>query len=758
MQYALGVDLGTTYTAAAVYLDGRVEMVPLGVRHAEMPSLIYQSADGRTIVGESAERHGLSDPARLVREVKRRLGDPVSLLVGGTPYSAHALLARLLRHVLDTVTARHDAPPARVVVTHPANWGPYKREQLDQVFRGAGRTDVRTVTEPEAAAIHLGSTERVPPGQVIGVYDLGGGTFDAAVLRRTGDRYAMLGTPEGIEQLGGADFDDAVFGHVAGVLGSAMSGLDLEAEDVRAALARLRRECVEGKEALSYDTSVDIGVALPGLHTRVRLVRAEFEGLIGPALDDTVRAMRRALDSAGVAPDRILLSGGSSRIPLVAQVLTAAFDRPVALDPHPEHSVALGAARLAGRDLATTGTTAPPPGSAGSGASPRPGPPAAAVPPSHAATITADTPISPPGPATPTPPGKTDPTAAGNPPTPGPTPSGPTPPSTTPSGTTPPGTTPSGPTPPSTTPSGTTPSGTTPPGTTPPGTTPPGGAAATPPRSAAAAPPGTAATAPLGHAGIRSTTAEMPAVRGVASVPPPPAARRPGSDVEEPAEDDPARARTRRRLLVAGAFFAVVVSTGATAWALQSDNPGPGDGDDGERVTTAGSAAVRTSATPGVVGTLQSSPVPSRSSRTPADDRLSVSVRLSAERTSTDEACDGFDGLPVRARISADRPAAVRFRWHDDSGTLHEDGVGFTGADRRTVDYRYGHGLAPGESVSADLRITVTSPAGSVSKSIRLSLSCPGPTEPPPPDPNPSKPNTSPAVDPDPSLPPADED
>ncbi|MFG1603634.1 Hsp70 family protein [Actinoplanes sp. NPDC049265] len=345
MEYALGVDLGTTHVAAAVNVDGRVDVVQLGDRNPEMPALIHLAEDGRTTVGDSAARHGRTDPSRLAREVKRRIGDPVPILVGGTPFSAHALLGRLLEHVVETVTRQYDGPPARVVVTHPANWGPYKREQLDQVFAAAGLTGVVTRTEPEAAALHHAAGKRIAPGELIAVYDLGGGTFDATVLRRTTDGYSMVGPSSGIEQLGGMDFDAAVFEHASRVLGPDLAQHDLHD------LAPLRRECVEAKEALSFDDEVRIPVALPRLHTRVRLTRAELEALITPALGDTVAAFGRAIRDAGVTADEIsmvLLSGGSSRIPLVTQLLSAAYGRPIAPDPHPEHSIALGAALVAG--------------------------------------------------------------------------------------------------------------------------------------------------------------------------------------------------------------------------------------------------------------------------------------------------------------------------------------------------------------------------------------------------------------------------
>ncbi|MFF5289196.1 Hsp70 family protein [Paractinoplanes globisporus] len=349
MTYGLGVDLGTTWTAAAVRRGDAVEVLRLGGRRPEIPSLIFLPESGPVLVGEPAARRGEEQPGRLAREFKRRVGDPVPLLIGGSPYPAHALLARQLEHVLTVATAAEQGPPGSVVLACPANWGPYKRDLLEQAARLADAPPVALHSEPEAAAISYAAGEHMADGDVVAVYDLGGGTFDAAVLRRTATGFELLGTPEGIEQLGGADFDEAVFDHVTRILpADRLTGDDPE---LLTALTRLRRDCVDAKEALSFDTEVMIPVALPGLHTRVRLTRREFETMIAPALQETVRALGRALRSAQVGPDQlkvVLLAGGSSRIPLAGALVGEAFERPVVVDPNPEHSIALGAARLTG--------------------------------------------------------------------------------------------------------------------------------------------------------------------------------------------------------------------------------------------------------------------------------------------------------------------------------------------------------------------------------------------------------------------------
>jgi Tol biopolymer transport system component len=349
--YQLGVDLGTTYTAAAVLRGARAEVATLGTRSLEVPSVAYLRDDGEMLIGEAAERRSLTEPDRFVREFKRRIGDTTPILLGGSPFSAHTLMARLLRTVVKVVADREGGFPEHVVVTCPANWGDYKRELFDQAIHQADVGPTSVITEPEAAAVHYATTTRVGPGETVAVYDLGGGTFDAAVLRNTGTRFDLLGEPQGVEQLGGVYFDDAVFNYVAGYVADALAQLDPDDPGTVAGVSRLRRDCVEAKEALSWDTDVTIPVAFPNQRTEVRLTRSEFEDMIRPALAESLEAMRRALRLAPVEPPQlkaVLLVGGSSRIPLVAQMLGYDLQRPTAIDIHPKHAVALGAAHLAG--------------------------------------------------------------------------------------------------------------------------------------------------------------------------------------------------------------------------------------------------------------------------------------------------------------------------------------------------------------------------------------------------------------------------
>ncbi|MCE7928447.1 MAG: Hsp70 family protein [Chloroflexi bacterium CFX7] len=366
MGYVIGVDVGTTYTAAAVDANGRQEIFQLGSHAASIPSVVLLRADGEVLTGEAAERRAQTEPARTAREFKRRLGDPVPLLLGGTPYGAEALYAHLLRSVVDQVVTQRGEPPALVVVTHPASYGPYKLDLLRQAVRQAGIEQAVLLSEPEAAAVHYADQERLESGAVVAVYDFGGGTFDAAVLRKTADGFELLGEAEGLERLGGIDFDQAVLGLVNSATGGALEQLDPADPAARAAANRLREECRQAKEALSSDTEGVIPVLLPSRQTEVRLTREEFEEMVRPRLRETTAALERAIRSAGLKVeevDRVLLVGGSSRIPLVGALVREATGRPTAIDAHPKHAIALGAAIFGRAHLdkgpAVAGTPAP---------------------------------------------------------------------------------------------------------------------------------------------------------------------------------------------------------------------------------------------------------------------------------------------------------------------------------------------------------------------------------------------------------------
>ncbi len=354
MGYAVGVDFGSVLsTAGIVKWDNECPHGTEDVRVADpVPSAAYVKSDNELLVGVAAHQRGVLNPQRVIRDFTRRLGDPVPIMVGEWTGQTEDIIATGIRRLVDDIAAEEGARPDAIAVTHPASWGPYKQELLVTALARAGLADVMLVSEPRAAAE---DTARFAPGvgRTVIVYDLGGGSFQATVMARAGDGgFIRIGQTQSLDWLGGSDFDQAIFTRVQRTAGFQLAETTDQA--VLESLGQLRRDCTVAKELLSIDTEATVTVLTGGRRSRIRLVRSEFEELIRDAIDDTVDATRRAIHSAGMTErdiDAVVLAGGSSRIPLVAQVISAEFGLPIVVGSRPEASTSLGAAWLAGRGL-----------------------------------------------------------------------------------------------------------------------------------------------------------------------------------------------------------------------------------------------------------------------------------------------------------------------------------------------------------------------------------------------------------------------
>jgi actin-like ATPase involved in cell morphogenesis len=346
--HVLGIDLGgTTVSAAIADDDGRVEMVALGDRSTTVPSVVHRRDAGSLVTGELAARRASGDPDHAAWAVRRRLGDPAPVLLGDDAIPAGDLLAAIMRDVLARVTAVRGLVADRVVLTHPASWGPYRRGLFEDVVVAAGLEDAVTTADPEAAGHQHLAVHGLDDGTALAIYDLGGSAFEGTVLARRGRALELVGTPVAIERLGGVDLDEAVIALVDEATGGLLADLDPDDDTSAAALVRLRQDCVAAKEALSTDDEAIVPVLLPGRHADVTVARAAFEERIRPAVTRSVEALERAVEAATERPSAVLLVGGSSRVPLVGRLVGERLGLRVILDPRPEETVALGAARAA---------------------------------------------------------------------------------------------------------------------------------------------------------------------------------------------------------------------------------------------------------------------------------------------------------------------------------------------------------------------------------------------------------------------------
>ncbi len=360
--YFLAIDVGTSRTAAATARsapDGTLVAAPLPLgRNADSTPTTVFVADSGLLFGDAAERRGTAQPERLVREFKRRIGDDVPIVAADRRFSPQDLYALVVGWVIGTAVEREGQHPAGIAVSVPVTWGEYRTRLVQDSIGRLGWNDVHVITEPEAAARHYESTHPLEKGRALAVYDFGGGTFDAVILQKSAAGHVdFVGAPVGIPDLGGADFDDVVLRHTVRTAGLPASTMAAAATDpgLRMALASLRRECVEAKESLSFDGEAVVPVLVGDGHGAVRLTRAEFEDMIEPEIERTIEVLETALEQSGLTADdldAILLTGGTSRIPRVAQLLSERFDRPIAVDADPKAIIALGAARVAADDAA----------------------------------------------------------------------------------------------------------------------------------------------------------------------------------------------------------------------------------------------------------------------------------------------------------------------------------------------------------------------------------------------------------------------
>jgi molecular chaperone DnaK len=343
----LAIDFGTSNTVAMLRTpDGR--MRPLLFDGAPLlPSAVYLEADGRALVGRDAMHSARLDPGRFEPNPKRRVDDG-QVLLGGVEVAVPRLFGYVLGEVFAEARRQLGGPPDEIRLTHPARWGDRRRSLLLDGARLAGLGTPRLIPEPVAAASYftavLGSA--VPVGRSLGIYDLGGGTFDATVVRRTPTGFDVL-AEEGLPDIGGLDFDQAIVEQLGRVYGEMPPWARL-VNPVDSTDRRNRRmlydDVCAAKERLSRTSNADIN--LPTLEVDAHLTRDELEGLIRGYLGSTVACLQRTIENARLRPTdlvAVFLVGGSSRIPLAARLIHAELGMPPTTLDQPETVVAEGA-------------------------------------------------------------------------------------------------------------------------------------------------------------------------------------------------------------------------------------------------------------------------------------------------------------------------------------------------------------------------------------------------------------------------------
>lgn len=351
MSKVIGIDLGTTNSCVAVMEGGEAVVIPNPEGARTTPSVVGFKKDGERIVGETAKRQAITNPDRTIASIKRHMGTNHKESIDGKDYSAQEISAMILQKLKSDAEAYLGQTVTQAVITVPAYFNDSQRQATKDAGKIAGLEVLRIVNEPTAAALAYGLEKS--EDQTILVYDLGGGTFDVSILE-LGDGFFEVKATSGDNRLGGDDFDQLVMDYLVAEF-KKEQGIDLSKD--KAAVQRLKDAAEKAKKELSGVLTTTVSLpfitVVDGVpqHLEVNLTRAKFDELTATLVERTLGPTRQALSDAGMTPadlNRIVLVGGSTRIPAVQDAIKKLTGK----DPHkgvnPDEVVALGAAVQAG--------------------------------------------------------------------------------------------------------------------------------------------------------------------------------------------------------------------------------------------------------------------------------------------------------------------------------------------------------------------------------------------------------------------------
>lgn len=340
----VGIDLGTTFSAIAyVNQHGKPEIIPNREGERTTPSVIFFEEDGNPIVGREARNQAIIEPRRTARFVKREMGNPsFRFNVDGEDYFPEDLSAMILKKLKNDAEAFLGEEISKAVISVPAYFKDAQREATRQAGKIAGLEVIRIVNEPTAAALAYGM-DKVEEEQTILVYDFGGGTFDVTIMQVKGKEFTILAT-DGDAQLGGKDIDGRLVDYFAEEF---LREHDVDLRIEPHTHQDLWEKAEIAKKDLSFRNNLDTTLSAGEKTLRVDIDQEQFNELIEDIIQQTEDCINRVIQDAGMdwtEIDTILLSGGSSRIPSVKEILERVTGKDVARDMNPDECVALGAA------------------------------------------------------------------------------------------------------------------------------------------------------------------------------------------------------------------------------------------------------------------------------------------------------------------------------------------------------------------------------------------------------------------------------
>ncbi|MCL2867621.1 MAG: molecular chaperone DnaK [Clostridia bacterium] len=347
MAKIVGIDLGTTNSCMAFMENGGAVIIPNAEGGRTTPSVVSFTGSGERVVGGAALRQAITNPEKTITSIKRKMGAEERVMVDGKRYSPQEISAFILQKLKADAEAYLGEQVTGAVITVPAYFSDAQRQATKDAGRIAGLDVKRIINEPTAAALAYGLDKNI--SQKIMVYDLGGGTFDVSILDITRDIIEVLSTA-GNNHLGGDDFDACVTEHLVKVF------KETHHTDPRhdpSAMQRVKEAAVKAKMELSglTTTQVQLPFLVGNMHLETTLTRSAFEQMTEHLVKATTGPMRQAMQDAGLTPkdlDKVLLVGGSTRIPAVARVVREYTGMEPAKSVNPDECVAIGAALQGG--------------------------------------------------------------------------------------------------------------------------------------------------------------------------------------------------------------------------------------------------------------------------------------------------------------------------------------------------------------------------------------------------------------------------
>ena len=346
MSKVIGIDLGTTNSCVAVLEAGAPKVIPNPEGGRTTPSVVAFKK-GERIVGEAAKRQALTNP-NTVSSIKRLMGTKEKVELDGKKYTPEEVSAMILSYIKDYAESYLGEKVDKAVITVPAYFNDAQRQATKNAGKIAGLEVERIINEPTAAALSYGLEKE--NGQTILVYDLGGGTFDVSILE-LGDGVFEVKSTNGNNHLGGDDFDQKIIDYIVEEFAKE-NNIDLR--DDKMAMQRLKEVAEKAKKDLSGMVTTQISAPFitkndddEPLHIDMELTRAKFEDLIGDLVESTIEPIRKALKDAKMTKkdiDKVIFVGGSTRVPMVYDLVTKELGQEPSREVNPDEVVAMGAA------------------------------------------------------------------------------------------------------------------------------------------------------------------------------------------------------------------------------------------------------------------------------------------------------------------------------------------------------------------------------------------------------------------------------